>query len=199
MPDLSKPLVDAVVASAGWINGLLITGVALSGVIVILKLAGKGEFEVWKVPVKTSYAWAIAVLLTIAHYYVTVLFLRDCDAIFDEGNAAVAQGAWDRLSGGSLLFFHGLVARLTYTEWYVGGKPYKVFHMDRSDPTTWLAHGAAVLVFLAIARFRGVRWFVRIGTCLAGLLVMYANSHIGAQWAITASYLKLMANTPGGG
>ena len=53
MPDLSKnPLIDALAASAGWVNGVLIAGVALAGVIVILKFAGKGEFEVWKVPVK---------------------------------------------------------------------------------------------------------------------------------------------------
>ena len=71
--------------------------------------------------------------------------------------------------------------------------------MDDSDPTTWLAHGAAVLVFLAIARFRGVRWFVRLGTCLAGLLVMIVNWEIGSKWAITASFLKLVASTRGGG
>lgn len=198
MPDFSKyALVDALVASAGWINAVIITGVALAGVIVILKLAGKGEFEVWKIPVKTTYAWAIFALLTIAHYYVTVLFRRDCHAILDEGNAALAQAAWDRLSGGNLLFFHGLVARLQYTEWFVGGTRYKMFIMDPSDPTTRLAEGAAVLVFLAIARFRGVRWFVRLGTWLAGLLIMIANWQIGAQWAINASFLKLLASGRG--
>jgi hypothetical protein len=198
MQDFSKyALVDALVASAAWINAVIITGVALAGVIVILKLAGKGEFEVWKIPVKTTYAWAIFALLTIAHYYVTVLFRRDCYAILDEGNAALAQAAWDRLSGGNLLFFHGLVARLQYTEWFVGGKRYKMFIMDPSDPTTRLTEGAAVLVFLAIARFRGVRWFVRLGTWLAGLLIMITNWHIGAQWAINASFLKLVASGRG--
>lgn len=182
---MSDSMVKSLLVSAGWINGLLITGMTLAGAIILLRFTGKSEFEAWKVRVKTTEAWIIFALLTGAHFYATVVFLRDCRSLLASG-APLRAAAWQSLTSESLLFFHGLVARLKHTDIPVVGS---VYWMDRSDPITWLTYAGALELFAAIVVFRNVSRSVRIGTAFAGLLIVAANWSLGARWAIEASRL----------
>jgi hypothetical protein len=67
--------------------------------------------------------------------------------------------------------------------------------MDESDPTTWLVHGVALLVFIAIIRIRKASWGTRIGTILAGLVIVLINWLVGGGWAVTASMLAESVKT----
>jgi hypothetical protein len=100
--------------------------------------------------------------------------------------ADLQNAAWQALTGAPLLFFHGLISRLRYVQLRTGERLYL---MDESDPTTWLVHGVAIPVFVAVVRLRRVPWGTRLGTVLAGLIIVVTNWGIGSSWAVTASLL----------
>jgi hypothetical protein len=187
---MTDPVVDAVTSSAELLNALLVSGLALAGVIVLLKIVGKDEFEVWKVPIKLKYAGAVFALFTVAHLYLAVLFIQDAYHIFFEHHE-LALDAWNTLHGKGFIFFHGMVARVQLNRVYIGGHPAYEVPMDWADPTTWLVHGAAILVFLAIVKWKNANWKLRTITLTSAFLIIVVNWTVGSNWVIAASELTL--------
>lgn len=68
---------------------------------------------------------------------------------------------------------------------------FRLYQMDFSDPTTWLAHAAGLAIFFAVLRWRGAKWRVRIGTCIAAIFLTVMNWMIGSNWVVAASELSL--------
>src|SRR5262249_36113878 len=135
-------------------------------------------------------AWIVFAILTCAHFYATYVFLQSVDEAQAEGHA-VAMTVWHKLTTSSLLFFHGLVARVSCNPNPFGSIPRYVCAMSPRDPTTLLAHVAALGLFVAVARWKGERWLVRLGTGVAAAALCVANWTLGAAWAINASLLSL--------
>lgn len=170
--------------SATWIDHLLIAAAGLAGVIVLLKLFSKDKFKFFDVEFSTSYAWVVFFIFTCAHVYVSFLFRSDISLILKKYPNLKAT-AWESLTGSDLFFFHGLLSRLQFVN--INGV--KVFVMEQDDPTTWLAHGGAILVFLAIIKVRETTWLVRVGSLIAALIITVANWLVGGGWVVYASYL----------
>jgi hypothetical protein len=186
----NDPSVDRLLASAGFLNALLIAGTAAAGATVLIKSFGQNDptkpstIKAFGVDIPIGKAWIVFAMFTVGHLYTAFVFRQDCLEVMRQ-SPAIQGDAWKALSGGSLLFFHGLVARLQSV--VVDGQ--RLFIMDENDPTTWLVHGVAVLVFVAIVRIRRASWMTRIGTVFAGVLIVVSNWLIGGGWAVTASTL----------
>jgi hypothetical protein len=184
------PLVDRLLASAGFLNSLLIAATAAAGAIVLIKLVAKKDpvtpevVEVFGVDIPIGRAWIVFAIFTVGHIYASYVFRQDCSEIIKK-SPDLQIDAWQSLTGASLLFFHGLIARLQVV--HIQGHP--VFVMDETDPTTWLVHAVALLVFIAIIRIRNASLRTRIGTASAGIVIVILNWLVGGGWAIAASLL----------
>lgn len=170
------PTVDRLLNSAGFINGLLMAATAAAAATVLIKWLGVRDpskpttVKVFGVDIPIGKAWIIFMIFTVGHIYVAYVFRMDCLEVLKQ-SAEVKIDAWRSLTGASLLFFHGLVSRLKSV--VVNGQ--RIFIMDNSDPTTWLVHGVAILVFAAVVRYRNATWATRIGTIMAPLFVVVFN------------------------
>ena len=190
------PIVDRLLNSAGFLNGLLISATAVAGATELIKFVGQKDpakpdvVKVFGVDIPIGRAWIIFAIFTVGHIYASYVFRQDCWEVMKQ-SAEIRGVAWQALTGAPLLFFHGLVARLQVV--YVNGTP--IYNMDESDPTTWLVHGVALLVFIAIIRIRKASWGTRIGTILAGLVIVLINWLVGGGWAVTASMLAESVKT----
>jgi len=178
-------IIERLKNSATWIDHLLITGAGLAGVVVLLKLSGKHDFEAWGVKFSSVYAWLVFSIFSTAHFYLSYVFRSDITLIINKYPASKVK-AWETLTGSDLFFFHGLVARLNFVD--VRGT--RLFVMDGADPTTWLAHGGALLVFLAIIRVRKTSWLIRLSTLIAATIITAFNWLIGGGWVVTVSLLS---------
>lgn len=192
---MNDALVAGLLASAKWINGLLVFGLALAGTIVLLKLSGKTEFEVFKVKFSTDAAWAVFGLLTLAHVYTAYVFVTDAYELFFLPGIDLPL-VWQKLRSADLLFFHRLIARVEPVM-IAGprGVPIRLYKMSFSDPTTWLAHGSAILLFMAVIRMRAASWIRRLATSVAAGLIVVVNWYIGGHWVVAASELSLNPTT----
>lgn len=172
-------------ASAEWINGLLMFGLGLAGTIVLLKLFGQDEVEVWKVKVKTGQAWVVFALLTAAHGFLTVELVKDSYDIF-YNHHDLCKPAWENLR--SLLFFKNMVPRIHIRDVYLFGHPVHVYRIDVSrDLASWLIYAGVVVLFMAIFDFRNRSR--RLVTSFAAALICSLNWFIGSQWAVAVSEL----------
>jgi hypothetical protein len=182
-----KTAIDGVVNSASLLNTVLVSAAALAGIIVILKIMRKDEFEIWHVTVKLRNAWAIFSLFTCAHLYMAFQLISQSIHLFYEHHAYAAS-AFDALSNSPSLFFMGMLARLSYQ---INGSGILFIRMKWTDPVTWLSYGVAMLVIVAITQWRNAKWHVRALTFLAALLIVGCNWIIGANWAFAVSELTL--------
>jgi hypothetical protein len=174
-------------ASADWINGLLIFGVGLAGTILLLKLWGHNDVEVWKVKIKTGQAWTIFALLTVAHAFLTVELVEDSYAIFYYHHD-LTKSAWENLR--TLLFFKNMVPRIHIRDINLWGHPIHIYKIDVGhDVASWLIYGGTILLFLAIFDFKTKDASRRLFTSFAAALICVANWLIGSQWAVAVSEL----------
>jgi hypothetical protein len=190
MIDNAADIARTIEVSAEWINGLLSFGIGLAGTVVLLKIWGQDEVEVWKVKVKLGDCWAIFALLTVAHAFLTVHLVWDSYTIFTQYHD---QGpmAWDSLS--KFLFFKRMVPRVHYKEINVlGGHVARFYGIDlRHDPTSWLTYGATAAIFFAVFDFKAGDRARRMRTSFLAAVLCLANFYIGSQWAIAVSQLKI--------
>ncbi len=184
-----NPLTENLLSTASWVNDLLLGGAALALAIVVLKLLGRHEFETHDIRLSTRQSWLPFALMTGGHAYLAVLLIRAAYKIhFDEPSSA--KPAWESLVNSGPLFFRGLLPRVDAVQRAIPGDlEVTVIRMDHLDPTTWLAHVGAVLLFFAISTLRRSRWSVRFGTTAAAVLLVVTNWIIGGYEIVAVSQL----------
>lgn len=172
-------------ASAEFINGLLMFSLGLAGTIVLLKLFGQDEVEVWKIRIKTGQAWIIFAFLTVDHAFLTVELVKDSYDIF-YNHHDLCKRAWESLRG--LLFFKNMVLRIHLRDVDLLGHPVHVYKIDVShDLASWLIYTGVVVLFIAIFDFKNRSR--RLVTSFAAALICSLNWFIGSQWAVAVSDL----------
>ncbi|CAB1084996.1 hypothetical protein D1AOALGA4SA_12493 [Olavius algarvensis Delta 1 endosymbiont] len=169
-----------VISLASWINKIIVTGLVFSLAVVASKLTAGATFKVpgTDVQLKTGYAWIVFAVFTVAHAYVTILFVRACRYLFREDHAN-AKSTWKELSRNGPLFFRDMMPRLLSD-----GSRVAIMRWD--DMTTWLAHAAAMLIFAAMVPFSNL---TTLGFVPAVVLT-FINWLLGGKWVIAASELS---------
>lgn len=173
--------------SAEWLNGLLVFGASLAGSVLLLKLWGQDEVEVWKVKIKTGEAWTMFALLTIGHAFLTVELVEDCYSIFYYHHE-LTHAAWENLQ--TLVFFKHMVPRIHSRDILIGRYPIHVYRIDVGhDVASWLIYGGIIVLFFSIFDFKAKDGSRRLFTSFAAALICSVNWFIGSQWAVAVSEL----------
>ena len=185
--DIMSIQIEGLVKSASRLEAVLNFGGASAGIVVLAKLLGGSDFEIWGLKVKLVWTWIPFAALTIAHLYGALLFIRRAYGLFVAGDTSRSK-AWEKLTSGGLLWFDGFIARREARKLPLG---FVVYRMSLGDPTTWLAHGVALGFFVAIFDWQNANWTMRLATGLAGGVILVVNWLIGTNWAVAASELAL--------
>lgn len=169
----------AVISTATWIDKLVSTALVVAIVVVATKITAGAKFKIPGIDVEfdTGYTWVIFTAFTLAHLYVTVLFIKACRTLF-RTDYTNAKPTWEELTRSGPLLFRGLMPRLLPQNG-------RIAVMRWDDPTTWLAHGGAVLFFAAIIPFSSFS-LLSIATAL---IITLVNWILGSNWVIAASEL----------
>lgn len=184
-----------IVSSANSTAKLLYAGSALALLVVVAKLVTTGgTLSVGgAVTIPLTSSWVVFVLLTVGHVFGAVFLARRIDA-YQELLPSTDQmrQVFDELTAGSNPFMHGLVSRARPRR--AGG----VYHpMSRSDPSAWVAYGAAAVLVAAMLPFhRGTDGIERADGFAFGALValtvvlLIANWWAGSIWLVGLSTLR---------
>ena len=161
------------------------TALTILIVTVLVRLSKGDEIEIYDVKINLRYLPLIIFGLTLAHLYTGLVFnLYVRELIFlNKLDTAVV---FESLRRDGPLFFAGLVARLEIVQGPFG----PAFIMDPADPTTILAHVAAIGTFVAMLRWRNVTWRRRIVSGGISAALIISNWFIGGGWAVHASCLS---------
>jgi MFS family permease len=174
---------------------VLLTGSIVSLVVIIGKLFGRNEdLKVGDISIPLQYAWLVFVVLTIAHGF-TASFLVLAIRRFIEGESSEdeRQQIFDEVKAESNPFIYGLIPRSTPRR--PGSRRYS---MDKSDPSTWIAYFALILLVAAILPWHvgsdgSWEWSTNGKSWLLVALAMVlgaVNWLIGSVWVIVLSQLK---------
>lgn len=177
-------VMKSIESAAGWLNTLLLTGAGIAGIVVLLRLLKKEEFEVWKIRLSLSSSWLVFSIFTVGHLYLSVLFVRDLQQVFCGSDQTQAASVWQTVLP-QFLIFHDMQVRLGGISGPFGLQFYR---MSADDPTTWLVGAVVLAVFLAIIDAGSRRRL--IATSMAAVVIVTANWAIGSRWAIAASELN---------
>lgn len=178
-------MVESALLKAEWINSTIVSGLTILVASLLIRLTRKDIISVMEVELPVRWVNYLMLPITIAHLYFGINFniwVRHI-VINDKDNA---KGVFEALTGRGPLFFNGLVERLQIVEGPFG----PIFLMDTSDPTTWLAHFAAIAAFIILIRWRGLTGFGRLRSVLFALMIVVVNWLIGGGWAVHASCLN---------
>lgn len=178
-------LQEAVVHNADWVNRVLVSGTGIAGVVVLLKILGHSEFEWQDVKISVQGAWLVFTLFTFAHGYAAWLLIRSTHTLWASNAPKEAEETFLKVSSTGSLFVRGMIPR---TKRIQHGDGY-IYLMDPKDPSTWLAHGAVILMIAATIPFKlGV---ATIFLALGSLVLSFVNWQIGSHWVIALSELTV--------
>jgi hypothetical protein len=137
-------------------------------------------------------AWFVFVLFTVSHAYTALLLRQAVISLLLVGTPEECSKVYtDTVTSGGV-FVRGMIPRTEIRN--IGN--HAVYIMDPKDPSAWLAHGAVILLFLAIIPFSYSGFFAFMGWTLLGLLLMCINWVFGSIWAVTLSKLENLPSTP---
>jgi hypothetical protein len=179
-------VVTEISTNAQNINYVLVAGLGILLVAFLAKLARKEQIEIYKISLDVKKIPLIMLGFTLAHFYVGYVFNSAVRHTIAGPNIAYAVDAFDQLQRNGPLFFKGLVARLEFVRSPMG----PVFIMKASDPTTLLAHAAAVGAFFVMIRWKGISAIRRFASIVMSGVIVGANWLIGGGWAVHASCLS---------
>lgn len=177
-----SPRVRSVLSTAGWVNSVVTAMLLFAVAVLATKVTAGTKFKIpgTEAELELKHAWMVFAAFTVGHLYVAVLFKKSCEALFYQEHQN-AKATWEDLTRDGPLFFRGLMPRNVPAD----GSP--IVQMDSSDPTTWLAHLAAILFFVAIVPFERS---APLGMIAAPTLTVI-NWTLGSHWVIAASELTL--------
>lgn len=180
-------LKDGIISNVKWVNNILTSGFSLAGIIILLKIFGGTSFSWVGVNFPLNLSWIIFLFLTIAHGYVSSLIYLSIVDLIKKGTAENCNEVYLKITTSGGLFVRGMVARNKVRII----RQRRVYIMSPNDPSTWIAHIAAIGLFLAIIPFdfHSVLRFVLL--FIVGIVIVYSNWIIGSFWIILLSGLDL--------
>lgn len=177
-------VVAAVIKRADNINIVIIAGLTIIILSILVRISKGNEFSIKDISIDLRFLPLIILGITFAHLYTAYVFNSYVrELIYSDIDTSYVFG---ELRRDGPLFFAGLVARLQVLDGPFG----PVFLMDHRDPTTILAHVAAIGAFFAMIRWKGRGWGGRFINLIASGVLVVANWLIGGGWAVHASCLN---------
>lgn len=178
----------AVVENGKWVDGVLISGAVLAGVVVMTKLIGTTEFEIQNVKFPVEYAWAVFTVFSGVHFYTAWLLNRATFRLWNTHSTEKCLATFQEVTTTGGVFVRGLIprTRLMKTTWGI-----KIYEMRLDDPSTWATHALALLLIAGIVPFdvSDPRRFW--GFLFLAVVISAANWFIGSMWLVPLSELAI--------
>jgi hypothetical protein len=196
MDSALPPLAKTVVGYAENISKTLLTGGGIAASVVVARILGQDKIKIHDFEIPLGSIVVIVAIGTVAHIFwarFIILGLHELadDEIKDPSRHSLTA-LFNDISGSKSLFLNGLIAR---------NQPVKpgsrMAKMSVKDPTTWLSHGLAMVIIVAILPWRidkGFRWlepwWVILEYAAMALIFIAINWWIGGLWITMLSLMK---------
>lgn len=185
MDEGAKVLVDGWLSISGWLSGLILSGAGLCAIVTVLRLTGKDTVRVKDIDVPLDKFWAVAIVYTIGHLFLTWSFLLATDRILSLP-FEVRKIAWTKLTVGNNLLFSGMEPRTIIGQYIVIGTQIKLYEMHW-DPSSVLSMVFCVVLFTAVAHKIRPNLLGYLDAFIIGFIFCLTNWILGALWSIAAS------------
>jgi hypothetical protein len=178
-----------VINDTRWIEAVVTTGLAIAGLVVLIKLATSGNsFEVFHVGIPLDKSWVVFLCLTIAHLYTTYIFSRALVAMWKNPASTEQENlrvfAEITVEGSPIL--RGIIPRVRVVDRELA----RVYIIDSQDPTGWLAYAGAVGLISAVVPFHFPGSYPGlVGYFLVALGLVFVNWITASHWIIALSLL----------
>lgn len=184
-------LAKSVLIEASALNWFLVSSVAISIAVLSLKMIypnpedRKLRLPVVNIDVRASYIYPIFIFLSLLHVFFAGRFLRGiAEVILCDNRSLAILIHKDLFIVTSSVTFSGMLER-EVVKWL-------------GIPMTWTSSSFgdfafigqlffAIVCFLALARWRGLRFLGRLTFALIAFSLVFANWWIGTQWTLAAS------------
>jgi hypothetical protein len=177
------------ISAAEWLDSLFRDAGLFAFAVIALRLIGSDELEFQGMKFRVRHYRVLAVILTLAHLFLAVVFVESCRRLVDSP-ALERRRAWQELTVAGPLLFRGMEPRLRTKDLplpFIGRR--KVYLIENADLAGWLSLILATLVGLSTADYRLCGWRARLLSLAPGALLAAVNWVIGGWWAVTASGL----------
>ncbi len=176
------------IEDAKWVDKVLTGDASIAGIIVLLKILNLNVYVLNGITFKPENFWVIAVLFTTAHAYVTLLLIRSLYELWKDGSLARNKAVYENITETGGIFIRGLSPRVTFIT-YFGF--FRVYIMDSFDPSTWVSHGAILLLMAAIIPWDLSHLSQNIFYWCMAIVIAVLNWLIGGTWSVALSSLTL--------
>jgi len=178
----------AVVENAKWVDAVLLSGVALGGILIIAKTIGADEFDLHDLEISVDNAWIIFSIITSAHFYTSWLLNREILRLWETHSDEKCMAVFNEVRATGGIFVRGLSPRTNRIKSTFG---IQIYEMRLDDPSTWAAHIFAVLLIAAIVPFdlSNPSYFFLI--LLVAIIITIINWIIGSLWIVPLSELAI--------
>jgi hypothetical protein len=187
---------EALLSVAHVLADVVIWGGLLCLTIIVCKFLVRGrahpEIEVLGLKIDLDYSYVLILGLTLAHAFVTYLFLQGIAHMVISSEGSLAAAAFGKLTQDfeKLTPLFELPRR---SAWALLPIPVSLPRPSGRDPIMWLQLAMAVAIVPAVVRWRRASHSLRVLTIIASIVLLIANWSIGSLWAIAAGDLKAVS------
>jgi hypothetical protein len=183
---------SSIKANISWLDKMLWIGLTLSLIIVLLRISGHPEFAWLGVKFKTSYAFVIFGILSIVHFYVTVILLNTIRVSWRWCSTKQRLDIFFEVVSTSGPFIRGMTER---SQRMYGSSRLWGYTMAPDDPSVWVSLLAVILAFFALLPFRLTPVLPLLTKLVCVFLLIGFNWVIGTNWAVALSELSIERKT----
>ncbi|MDO9306760.1 MAG: hypothetical protein Q7T75_02670 [Mesorhizobium sp.] len=177
---------STIMSRADNVNYVILAACSIVILAALAKLAGKAEISIKGISIKLSHLPVIMIFFTAAHFYTAYSLNTEIVQASLALNPEELRGIFETISDKGPLFFQGIMERLQIYQSALG----PVFVMSWNDPSTILAHGAALGAFLVMISWTGLSPFQRLLSVCISTVIVTSNWLIGGSWAVHLSCLS---------
>ena len=181
-------LKKAVIENAKWVDGILMAGVTISAVSVFAKLIGKTELEVFGLSVSIERNWIIFGIGTLIHLYLGWFLNRSIVKLWKEAAFEEYKSVYNEITTSGGIFVRGMTPRINPVQSPFG---FSGYGMSPSDPSTWMAHIFAILLFISMVPFSWSGFIHFMLRMFVAMVIVISNWLIGSSWITVLSDLTL--------
>lgn len=183
-------LAKSVLIEASALHWFLFSSGAICLAVLLLKMIypnpedRKFRLPVANIDVRASYIYPIFIFLSLLHVYFAGRFLRGIAEVILCNDAILAGLVYkDLFIVTESIPFHAVLER-ALVKWL--GIPVTWTSSMGGDLPFYLQLFIAIVCFLALARWRGLRFLGRLTFALIAFSLVFANWWIGTQWTLSA-------------
>ena len=177
----------AIKENVAWLDKVLWAALTLTLAVSLLRFVKADHFSWIGIELETYHALIVLSILTVAHFYVTVLLLRCLRWSWQLASKEDRLRIYNQITSSAGPFIRGMVARTVRLRTWHG---MWIYSMTPNDPTAWVSILTVALALMAILPFHTRPLLLVMCQVFAAIMLVGFNWVIGTNWAIALSELS---------